>query len=362
MRAAVFDGPGRVVLSQVPIPEPGLGELLIRVTTAGVCGSDASEYRHGSIMTAGMEHGHPVTGQTLPVILGHEFAGTVVEAGPGVGRERVGQVISCGAGVSCGSCVNCLAGRTNLCRTYYTHGFHRDGGLAEYVVVPSSIALDVGKRGLTSDAAALGQPMSIAVHSVRRGRVCKGERVIVVGVGGIGAFLVHAAAALGAAVFAVDIARDRLQLAESLGAEATGLAGDGIALSTLVREAAWDADVLFEVSGRPESLIEGMDTLKPGARLVAVGIQKRPAELAIGGFTLRELELIGTNAHICATDLPTALDILAARASGWTDVAPSVRPLSELVSHALNPIADGNPLVVKSLFDPAADHARLARY
>ncbi len=118
MRAAVLHSVGDLRIEEKPAPEPGAGEVLIRVTVCGVCGSDATEFGRGLVLAQ------------PPVTLGHEFAGVVEALGPGVEGLAVGASVVCGAGVSCGECKPCREGRTNLCRNYSTIGFHHDGGLA----------------------------------------------------------------------------------------------------------------------------------------------------------------------------------------------------------------------------------------
>jgi (R,R)-butanediol dehydrogenase/meso-butanediol dehydrogenase/diacetyl reductase len=364
MQAAVYRGPGQVAIENVTVPNPGPGEVIVRVEASGVCGTDGAEYQYGAIMTRAMADGgpHPASGQALPVVLGHEFAGTITEVGAGVDRSRIGDLVTCGAGVSCGVCPNCLAGRTNLCRVYFTLGYHRNGGLAEYVAAPLSTLVSAGSLGLTSDAAGLGQPMSVAVHAVRRGDVRAGQSVVVVGIGGIGAFIAHAAAAEGANVLAVDVVAQRLELARQLGAHDTLLSEPGQDLRDALAQRGVHPDVIFEVTGRAQVLRECIAVMAPGTRLVMVGIQKGLTELELGGVSLTELDLVGTVAHVCGRDLPRALEILAARSGGWGDVAPVVRPLSELQSHGLIPLAAGTPLEIKTLFDPRVDHVRAATY
>src|SRR3954468_13351093 len=172
MRAARFHGAGDIRVEAVPAPTaPGPGQVLLRVATAGICGSDATEFKAGPVLVRPLDVPHPVTGHLGPLTLGHEFAGTVVAVGEGVGHLREGMLVACGAGMSCGTCRMCRAGRTNLCETYATIGFHQDGALAEHVLAPADICFDAGAYGLTGDAAAMAQPMAIAVHAGRRGRL-----------------------------------------------------------------------------------------------------------------------------------------------------------------------------------------------
>jgi threonine dehydrogenase-like Zn-dependent dehydrogenase len=202
---------------------------------------------------------------------------------------------------------------------------------------------------LTPDLAALAQPMSIAVHALRRGRVEGGENVLVIGAGGIGAFVTYAAAARGCHVSAVDLDQDRLDIATALGAEITLLAEsstDGI-----------EADVVFEITGSEPGLLSALAGLGRGGRLVAVGFQKKAVALELGGLTASEQEWIGTNRIDPATDLPEAIKLLASRGQPWSDVAPLVIPLDQ-VERALRAMSNGEKGPIKTLISPGAEAAR----
>jgi (R,R)-butanediol dehydrogenase/meso-butanediol dehydrogenase/diacetyl reductase len=355
MRAARFHGAGDIRVEQVdPPPAPGPGEVLLRVSTAGICGSDGLEYRMGPVLVRPLDVPHPVTGHLGPLTLGHEFAGEVVATGPGVEHLREGMLVACGAGMSCGECGPCRAGRTNLCETYATIGFHQDGALAEHVIAPASICFDAGAYGLGPDAAAMAQPMAIAVHAARRGRVAGGELALIIGAGGIGSFLTFAVASAGAEVLVADPDPRRLAIAAALGAMRT--AGDvEEALGTRV------PDVIFEASGTAGGLEQAVRLAPRGGRIVAVGVQKAPPAVDMARVTLDELELIGTVAHVAASDFPEALRLMARRTDGWADVAPEVLPLEQVVDAGIRPLAEGTSERIKTLIDPRAEAPRPSR-
>lgn len=344
MRAARYHGQRDVRIEEVPTPAPPApGEVIIEVLAAGICGSDAHEYHSGPTLISAAQAPHPVTGHVGPLTLGHEFAGTVTQVGAGVSDLAVGDLVACGAGMSCGACRACRAGRTNLCDSYATLGFHRDGGLARFCAAPASICVKV-PAGVSARTAALAQPMSIAIHALRRGRLAAGERAVIVGVGGIGVFLTHAAVRAGAWVTVVDRDPARLAVARRLGAAQ--------ALNEPQEVGDARADAVFEVSGVPALVDDALRALRRGGRLVVVGLHKQPLPIALGRIALEELEIIGAVAHVCATDLPEALDALAERTGGWSDVAPQLLTLDELVPRGLRPLADGRARQIKALIDP----------
>jgi (R,R)-butanediol dehydrogenase/meso-butanediol dehydrogenase/diacetyl reductase len=354
LKAALYYGKGDVRVEDVAEPEPGPGELMLEVHAVGICGTDLDEYVHGPKSYA--VSGHPVTGHTGPLIPGHEFSGRVVDVGPGVERFEIGALVATGAGISCGACYQCLRGRTSLCVNYSTLGLHRHGGLAQYCAVPEQTCLDVSPYELDEDTAALAQPMAIAVHSLRRGRPEPGDQVLVLGAGGIGAFLVYAAAQLGARVGVVDIDDRRLALAGALGATELFDGREDLAEQTSAK--GFRPDVVYEVTGLPAVLRQGLAVLPPGGRIVVVGLQPEPHPVALRDLTLEEIEIVGTNAHTCAVDLPEALRLLGARGGTWSDVAPVVLALDELVERGLEPMARGASDRIKTLLDPWAASAR----
>jgi (R,R)-butanediol dehydrogenase/meso-butanediol dehydrogenase/diacetyl reductase len=358
MRAAVYHGAGDIRITEVPVPTPEHGDLLLEIHAVGICGTDAQEYTSGPHLHP-FEEPHPVTGHTGPIIPGHEFTGRVVDIASGVDGFLVGEVVASGAGLSCGMCWQCRRGRTNTCERYATVGFQRHGALAQYCTVPASICMPVEPYGLTEDTAALAQPMAIAVHSMRRGRLMKGETVVIIGVGGIGGFLTSACVQYGAEVIVADLTAERLAIAHSLGAKETIRVDQvGPDLATLATEAGVAPAVVYEVSGTASGFTAAMKMLPSGGRLVAVGLQHAAREIDLRTLTLAEREIIGTNALIFRDDLPEALRLLAARDDSWRDIAPIALPLDELVSEGLLPLAEGRSRRIKTLVDPWIEERR----
>ena len=345
MRAAVYRGAGEVTIEDRPIPEPGPDEILIRVAAVGICGTDAHEYDSGP-------HMFPAT----PFTPGHEFAGHVVERGSDVTGFAAGDLVAAGAGIPCGRCHWCRSGATNLCDRYQTLGLQLPGGLAQYVVAPGGTCLEVGSLGLSPDVAALAQPMSIAVHSMKRGRPKPDDLAIVIGAGGIGAFLVHALTHHGVMTVVVDIDTERLAIARTLGAEA---AVQPESLADVLEDLSGGvASVVYEVTGVPAGLELALAATAPGTRVVVIGLQDGTHPVEFRRLALRENELIGTNAHVFAADFAQAAALLAARFGGWSDIAPVAIPLDDLVELGLRPLIEGTATRIKTLIDPWATQVR----
>jgi threonine dehydrogenase-like Zn-dependent dehydrogenase len=356
MKAAVLHGQQILSIDDVPIPQPAAGEVLLRVSAAGICGSDAAFFNDPHMIPGFPRENFPA------VTLGHEFSGEIVELGQELRSRwmRPGVRVVCGAGVSCGACKQCLRGRTNLCATYHTVGYHRPGGLAQFVSVPETTLVSAEHSTLSADVLAMGQPMSIAVHAVRRSRLGPGDLAVIIGVGGIGAFLTYAAAATGARVVAADIADARLALAIRLGATAVVRSGvDNLA--ERCAELGGAPDVVFEVSGTAKGWDLGVEVAAPGTTLIPVGLQRGPTAVDLASWTHREFEVVGTVAHVLATDLPRALELLESRDEGWSDVIDHVLPLTRVESDGLRPLIDGRPSQIKTLVDPWIEQARPAQ-
>lgn len=302
MRAAVLRGPKDVVLEERPRPQPGPGEVLVRVLSVGVCGSDTHYYDHGRIGRFVVE---------APLVLGHEPSGEIAEVGPGVTGLVVGQRVSIEPGVPDLTCRQCLAGRYNLCpnmRFFATPPV--DGAFAEYVAVHAAFAHPV-PGSIGDDAAALLEPLSVGVWACRKGRVTAGSRVLVTGAGPIGLVCVQTAVAFGATEVVVsDVNPSRLALAQELGATAVVDARES-SITALDRP----PEVLLECSGHPPAIGEAIRALGPAGRAVLVGMGGDEIPLPLSVVQERELELTGTFRY--ANTWPTAIALVS---SGRVDL------------------------------------------
>jgi L-iditol 2-dehydrogenase len=292
MRAAVLRGPGDVAIEERPVPRPGPAQVVVRVRSVGVCGSDAHYYEHGRIGRFVVE---------APLVLGHEASGEVVELGPDVTRLTVGQRVAIEPGVPDLTCEQCLAGRYNLCpdmRFFATPPI--DGALAEYVVVHEAFAHPVPEV-ISDDAAALLEPLSVGLWACRKARVSAGDRVLVTGAGPIGLYAAQVARAFGAGTVTVtDISDFRLDTARKLGLNAER--ADSPLDSTF--------DVLLECSGAAPALTSGMKRLAPAGRIVLVGMGADTVSIDVPLLQGKELTLTGIFRY--ANTYPTALQLIAA--------------------------------------------------
>lgn len=215
MRAALYYGRQDLRLTQVPDPEPGPGEVKVRVLYNGICGSDLLEYFDGPVTTR--DTPHPLTGVQNPVIMGHELCGEVVALGAGVADLALGTLVAVEPVQTCGHCLYCGLGQYNHCPMLAIQGYNRAGGLAEYTVVERRMAhaLPAGVSGLQG---ALIEPLAIAWHTANRCAVSAGQTVAIHGAGPIGAGAFLTLKARGVEAILVDPSPARRAALTRLGA------------------------------------------------------------------------------------------------------------------------------------------------
>ena len=349
MKAAVYHASGDVRIEQYDVPTPATGEVLLKVLRSGMCGTDASEYKAGPKMFP-TQTKHPISGHHGPLILGHEFIGEVVSITDGAGGFKVGDTVASGAGISCGKCKRCKEMRTNLCEKYVTLGLNRHGGMAEFVAVPTSTLVMVPK-GLDLDAAGIAQPLAVGLHAARRAGVKNGDKVLLIGAGAIGTFVLAGLKHLfDVDVTVLDFGGARLERALRLGADKTVEVGDNAEeqIKTIFGEAG--IDVVIEASGAPGQLPFAINLVKRGGNILQVGLPSAKPELDVYKIVLSEINIQTTLAHVCDQDLAPALEILGSTKLA-EELIEGVYPLEE-ISAQLELLGAGK-IQGKVLFDPS---------
>ena len=330
MRAAVFYGAGDVRIETVGDPNgPSPDEVVLEVTRAAICGTDAAEWDHGPVLCRS------------GVILGHEFVGRVVALGKNVTDFRLGERVVSGAGISCGRCRWCLAHRPNLCAEYRTLGLQVNGGLAKYVTSPASICRAV-PEACDEDAAAMAQPLAVALHALSRVGQGPGDDVAVIGVGGVGSFIVAGASrrTREGRVVAIDIDEERLNTASALGAHQTANAtGRDLAELLLELSNGVGFDVVIEASGAINAPAAAVAGARRGGRVLLVGLHDAPRVMDLTPMIVREVDIVTTVAHVCDSDIPTALNLLAESNIAAVAAGPRIT-LDALVEDGLRPLAE----------------------
>ncbi len=321
MKALVLTDYRKLEIQELPKPDPGPGEVLIRVAACGVCGSDVHGY-DGS------------TGRRIPpLVMGHEAAGTVADLGAGVTSVKVGQRVTFDSTVYCGQCFFCRRGNVNLCDARQVLGvstpeFRRAGAFAEFVTVPERILYPL-PDSLSFQKAAMIEAISVAVHAVDITPVVLNDTAVVVGAGMIGLLTLQAARLAGCRrVIAVDVDEGRLNTARALGATDSIMA-KGNDVPALVRELTGGrgADVSFECVGATPTVQSAIESVRKGGTVTLVGNISPKIELPLQSVVTRQIRLQGS----CASsgEIPACLDLLA---SGLINVEPMLSafvPLDE---------------------------------
>lgn len=283
MKAIVFTRPNEISFVEIPQPEPGPGEVLLRVRHVGYCGSDLNTFR-------GL---NPVV--TYPRIPGHEIGAVIEAVTTGVPETfEPGMAVTVLPYTSCGKCAACLSGRMNACCSNQTLGVQRDGGLCEFLCVPWEKILYSPRLSLAE--LALVEPLSVGFHAAERGRVTPGETVCVLGSGmiGLGA-IAGAALSKKARVIAVDLDDDKLQLARRAGAaEAINAKTDSLHDRLLEMTNGRGPNVIIEAVGAETTFRAAIDEAGFAGRVVYVGYAKSPVTYETKHFLLKELDILGS--------------------------------------------------------------------
>jgi propanol-preferring alcohol dehydrogenase len=328
MKAVRLIKPGRALeLQEIPVPEVGAREVLVRVKAAGICHSDA-HYR------AGKSRVHP-----LPLTLGHEVAGMVERAGAEVSRLRAGDRVCVHYLATCGDCAYCNEGSEQFCATGEMIGKYRDGGYAEFIRVPARSVFLLPEEIPFEQGAIMMCSSATSLHALKKARVAAGETVAVFGVGGLGISAVQLARAFGAReVFAVDIKASKLELAKQFGATPVDAAKTDAVAELKRLTGGRGVDVALELIGLPQTMQQAVKCLAIKGRAMLVGITEKSFEVSPYGDVLnKEAEIIGVSDHL-ASELPLLIEWVR---QGKLDLSRVVTRTVPLEADAINEVLDG---------------------
>ena len=258
--------------------------MRLDVGAAGICGSDLHEYIAGSIFVPTTDP-HPLTGETAPITMGHEFSGVVRDIGENVTSLSVGDRIAANPILSCGDCRYCNTGHQNLCESLGFIGLS-GGGFAEQTVIPAQNAILL-REGMSLVEGALAEPFSVGVHAIRQSGVQLGDDVVITGAGPIGLAVIQSARAAGAErIFVSEPNDDRRSLAVESGADVTIDPIEESLEAVVAAETDVGADVSFEVSGIEAALNQLVESTKRGGHTTVVSVFEERAELEVNNVSM----------------------------------------------------------------------------
>lgn len=345
MKALLLSENSHLEVTDLPQPEIGADEVLVRVAACGICGSDVHGYDGSS-------------GRRIPpLVMGHEAAGTVAAAGESVAGYKPGDRVTFDSTVYCGTCAFCRSGEINLCDNRQVIGvscgdYRRHGAFAEFVTVPARILYHLPDHFEFSEAAML-EAVSVALHAVRVSQAGAGDSALVIGAGMIGLLTLQAARAAGCkAVFIADVDASRLELARQLGADQTlHVSGASLPGEVIQLTAGCGVDVSYEAVGRNETVTAAIDATRKGGTVTLIGNIKPEVTLPLQKVVSRQLRLQGSCAS--AGEYPQAIEMIA---GGRIKVKPLITAVASLEEGPrwFERLHSGEPNLMKVVLTPGA--------
>jgi len=284
MKAAVTPRWNQMAVREVPVPEPGVGQVRIRTSLAGICGSDLHIFQ-----------GHHPTARS-PIVQGHEFVGVLDTIGEHTACDaQVGDRVVVEPLISCGRCEACRRGLVHVCRKLKLLGIHEDGAFAEQLIAPAAKVIKV-PDALPDRLAVLAEPFAVGVHVCQRAALAPGVRALVIGAGPIGLIVAMVAAASGAEVVISEVSDDRLKLARSFGFATLDAKTDAAALAAEATDGD-GFDVTFEVAGVAAGIGLAIEATRVRGTIVQVGFHSTPPSADLFKLSLKELSITGTRVY-----------------------------------------------------------------
>lgn len=351
MRAARFYDRKDVRIEDTEEPQTRAGTVKIAVAWCGICGTDLHEYLEGPIFISAPGHPHPLSHESAPVTLGHEFSGTIEEVGDLVTGLAVGDNVVVEPYFVCGQCPPCKAGNYHLCEKMGFIGLAGGGGgLSEKVVVEQRWVHKIGSIPL--DEAALIEPLSVGHHAVTRSGAKAGDMAIIGGAGPIGLLTAAILKGIGVTTIVSEVSAARKDKARSSGVADYVLDPTTDDMVARVQEITKGigADVAFECAGVNAVLDMLLDTLRPAGVLVNVSIWGHPATVDMQKIVLKEIDLRGTIAYV--RDHPATIALVQ---SGTIDLKPFITgriALEDLITQGFDTLINHNDTAVKILVHP----------
>lgn len=284
-------------LEVIDVPEPVIGEteVLVDIKASGICGTDLAVEKW-------MDWAANLIGDSLPVIIGHEFGGDIIEVGEQVHRFKKGDRVVAEPFITCGSCYFCRLGKSNLCQERYYLGMNKNGGMAEYAAVPESVLYKL-PAGIPYHYIPVLETLATCVHPIERVNIRPGDTVGIVGPGPIGLCLLQVVKTAGASkviVIGTEKSRSRLQVAEELGADLIiEKERDNIRERSISFTSGLGVDVAFDSTGTEEGVMAALDMVRRGGEVCLVGVSDDPVPIKpFSQLMMKEVNIVSSLARI----------------------------------------------------------------
>jgi (R,R)-butanediol dehydrogenase/meso-butanediol dehydrogenase/diacetyl reductase len=347
----------------------GKDDVRVKIAFCGICGSDVHEYLGWPIFAPLLGQTNPHTGIGLPVVMGHEMSGTIVEVGSNVTGLSIGQKVAINPSMDDRhhgkeDCSVCQSERRNLCKSWACYGLSAHGGFADEIVVKPFSCIPV-PDGVSLKAAALAEPLAVASHMIRISGFKHGQDVVILGAGPIGLALLLLLRPKARKIIISEVTESRSRQAERFGADLVvnplAKTSDGAGSGNLVMDAVHDimgdgADIAFDATGIQSTLDTALLVVKPGGVVFNVAIHENPLLINPNSFSLREVKLMG---GICYTneDFEDVLQTLATGKMAAEDMITSIVRLEEAVQGGFLELINNKANHVKLLIQPSTSAA-----
>ncbi|MFA4872493.1 MAG: alcohol dehydrogenase catalytic domain-containing protein [Patescibacteria group bacterium] len=296
MKALVYTKPNTIIYQEMPLPRIKFDEVLIKIKSVGICGTDLHIYSGGMKLPT-------------PLIIGHEFSGVIWQIGSQVKKFKKGDRVVAEHVVSCGMCRYCLQGRPNLCSKAQVIGLHRSGALAQYVAVPASLVYPFPKS-ISFEEAALIEPLSIAYYAAQEIGFVLDKKVAVIGQGPIGLLVDQVLKAAGAHVIGIDIQDTRLQFAtRQKWADKVINSKKQNVVDTIKAFTKEGVDITIEAVGQAATAEMSLEITRRHGTVVLLGVFESPANLNLMHLVKKELSMRGS--WTCAFSFPQSIELVA---------------------------------------------------
>ncbi|BFT72323.1 (R,R)-butanediol dehydrogenase [Paenibacillus sp. P36] len=336
MKAAVWYGKHDIRIENKEEPKIESGKIKIKVAWTGICGSDLHAY-HGAPGIVQVGEPHPVTGQMAPLTLGHEFSGIIQEIGNGVTGFSNGDRVTIEPAIKCGKCDNCVKGNYNLCNHNGFVGLQSNGGFAEFAMVEPHMVHKLPDN-LSLEEAAVIEPTAVSFHALKISNMKIGDTVAIFGVGPIGLTAILCAKAAGASrIYAVDVSKERLDMAHKLGATVINAMEEN-APEKILFETGSGVNVAFDCAGAEATVNSAISSISKGGQVVVVSIIPQPIKIDVLELNLKEASILGTIGY-----RHVYKEVISMLASGQLDLKPIITKkivLDDIIEEGFNALAN----------------------